>query len=113
MQPAPPNTPLETNMTAAYQILGSARMQANLMHQSVPSCMAKCLDTEDLYTLQRSTAPIKYRLEKDLKEKLCVSMCQAKWDELYRRSMMAMNKRETAAVQTSAMLEMMRQQGGM
>ena len=98
-------------MTAAFQVLGSARLQTHMMHESTVRCISKCLDVDDLYTLERSTAPIKYRLQKDLAEKQCVCMCQAKWDELYRRSLMKMNQRETQVVQAHAMMEMMKQQG--
>lgn len=81
------------------------------MHQSVTECIAKCLDTEELYTLLRTNeAPIKYRLQKDLEEKKCVEVCGAKWDELYRRSVMRLNQRETQQVQFAAMMGMMQAQ---
>jgi hypothetical protein len=104
MQPPPPPTPFETNLMQSYQILAGARMQSAIMHQSVPMCINKCLDTEELYTLMRTNnAPIKYRLEKDLEEKKCIEHCGAKWDELYRRTVMRLNQRETQAAQYKAM----------
>ena len=101
-------TPYEAMLTQTYQILSGARMQSAIMHQSVTSCVKKCLDTEELYTLLRTNdAPIKYRLQKDLEEKKCVEHCGAKWDELYRRTVMRLNQRETQVVQYKAMEAMM------
>lgn len=112
MQPPPPPTPFEANLTQTYQVIGGARMQSAIMHQSVTECIQKCLDTEELFTLMRTTeAPIKYRLQKDLEEKKCVDVCGAKWDELYRRSVMRLNQRETQNVQFKAMMQMAQQAG--
>jgi hypothetical protein len=113
MQPPPPPTPFEVNVSQAYQMLGQGRMQSALLNHSMVQCIPKCLDTEELYTLLRTTqAPIKYRLEKDLAEKKCVENCGAKWDELYRRAVMKLNQQETSRVQTVAMQRMMESMQG-
>ena len=110
MQPQP--TAYEQQATKAFQFLGQARMQCMMLHDSATKCIQKCLDTEELYTLLRTeNAPIKYRLEKDLAEKKCVTNCGAKWDELFRRTVMNLNKQETQAVQFKAIEEMMSRGG--
>jgi hypothetical protein len=104
MQGPPPPTPFETTLIQSYQILGGARMQSAILHQSMAACFTKCLDTEELYTLLRTNeAPIKYRLQKDLEEKKCIENCGAKWDELFRRTVTRLNQRETQNAQFKAM----------
>lgn len=108
MQPPPPPTPFETNVAQAFQMLGQGRLQSAMLNHSMVQCIPKCLDTEELYTLLRTTqAPIKYRLEKDLAEKKCVENCGAKWDQLFQRSVKKLNDQETNRVQTAAMMQMM------
>ncbi|CCW63101.1 unnamed protein product [Phytomonas sp. EM1] len=110
MQPqAPPMTSFEENITRAYQFLTEARLQSALMFNSTNFCMERCLDTEELYTLRRTTqAPIRYRLQKDLEEKQCVQNCSAKWDVILRTVIMEANEREVREVQADAMARMLR-----
>lgn len=116
MQPQakPPMTPYEEHITQSYQMLNAARVQSGMLYHSANFCLDRCLDTEELYTLLRTTqAPIRYRLQKDLEEKQCVQHCGAKWDEMYRMTLMNVNEGATREVQASAMskmLQMMQQQ---
>ncbi|KEG07209.1 hypothetical protein DQ04_10551000 [Trypanosoma grayi] len=109
MQPqTPPMTNFEQNATQAFQMMGSVRMQSAMLHRSTTFCLDRCLDTEELYTLLRTTeAPIRYRLNADLGEKKCATNCGAKWDELYRATTMRVNEDETRRVQMQAMASMM------
>ncbi|RNF18049.1 hypothetical protein TcG_05267 [Trypanosoma cruzi] len=101
-------TPFEQDVTRAFQLLGSVRVQSAMLHRSTTFCVDRCLDTEELYTLLRTTqAPIRYRLNADLAEKKCVTSCSAKWDELYRMTNMRVNEDETRRVQLNAMSSMM------
>lgn len=110
MQPqVPPMTPYEERVTQAYQLLNTARLRSMMMYRNVSFCINRCLDTEELYTLLRTTqAPIRYRLQKDLAEKQCVQNCAAKWDELLQMTMMDTNDRAIREEQTNAMLNMVR-----
>lgn len=102
-------TRFEEQATQAYQLLSNARMRSAMMYSSAMFCMDRCIDTEELYTLLRTTkAPIRYRLQKDLEEKQCVQHCGAKWDELLRMTMMSTNERATQEVQANAMMNMMK-----
>lgn len=108
MQPPPPMTPYEEHITQSYQLLNAARLQTAIMHSSTTFCFDRCLDTEELYTLMRTTqAPIKYRLQKDLEEKQCAQNCAAKWDELLRTTLMETNEQAIRQVQSDAMVKMM------
>lgn len=107
-------TPFEQRATQAFQSVGALRMQSNILHRSAAFCMERCLDTEELYTLLRtSQAPIRYRLDTDLAEKKCASNCSAKWDELYRATAMRLNEEAVRRVQMRQMQNMMNaMQGG-
>ncbi|KAG8345978.1 hypothetical protein ERJ75_001443500 [Trypanosoma vivax] len=109
MQPqAPPMTPFEQRATQAFHAVGALRAQSVILHRSAAFCMDRCLDTEELYTLLRTTqAPIRYRLDTDLAEKKCTANCSAKWDELYRATAMRVNEEETRSVQMREMNRMM------
>ncbi|EPY36405.1 hypothetical protein STCU_00602 [Strigomonas culicis] len=82
-------------------------MQSAMMYHNPTFCFDRCLDTEELYTLLRTTkAPIKHRLQEDLKEKECVRNCGAKFDELLGTTVRTSNEREIAHLQSEAMLKM-------
>nr|CCC94195.1 conserved hypothetical protein [Trypanosoma congolense IL3000] len=112
--PTPPMTPFEQRATQAFQTVGALRMQSVILHRGTAFCMERCLDTEELYTLLRTTqAPIRYRLDTDLAEKKCVANCSAKWDELYRATAMRLNEDAVKSVQAREMKNMMdAMQGG-
>ncbi|KAG5469361.1 hypothetical protein LSCM1_02577 [Leishmania martiniquensis] len=109
MQPLPPPmTPYEENITRAYQYLNSARMQSAILFSSTTFCIDRCLDTQELYTLMRTTnAPISYRLQKDMEEKKCVQNCSAKWDELFNLTLTETNERAVNEVQANTISKMM------
>jgi hypothetical protein len=99
-------TGFEGNLFTSYQLLGQARTQMAVMHEVVPRCVDHCMDTDDLYTLRRATAPIGHRLKTDVEEKKCVANCSAKWDEMMRRQSTRLNQREVMLAQYKLMAEM-------
>ncbi|AIO01386.1 hypothetical protein LPMP_330930 [Leishmania panamensis] len=106
--PPPPMTPYEENITRSYQYLNGVRMQSAILFSSTTFCIDRCLDTEELYTLMRTTnAPISYRLQKDMEEKKCVQNCSAKWDELFNLTLTETNEAAIRDVQASAIAKMM------
>ncbi|KAG5469008.1 hypothetical protein GH5_02287 [Leishmania sp. Ghana 2012 LV757] len=109
MQPPPPTmTPYEEHITRSYQYLNGARMQSAILFNSTTFCIDRCLDTQELYTLMRTTnAPISYRLQKDMEEKKCVQNCSAKWDELFNLTLTETNERAVHEVQANAISKMM------
>lgn len=103
-----PMTPYEEHLTQSYQMLNAARMQNILMHHNTTFCVDRCLDTEELYTLLRTTqAPIRYRLQKDLEEKQCVQHCAIKWEQALQGILTDANEHATSEVQAAAMRKMM------
>ncbi|KAG5495049.1 hypothetical protein JKF63_02102 [Porcisia hertigi] len=106
--PPPPMTPYEENITRSYQYLNGARAQSAILFSSTAFCLDRCLDTQELYTLMRTTnAPISYRLEKDMEEKKCAQNCSAKWDELFNLTLTETNEKAVQEVQASAIAKMM------
>ena len=104
---APPEmSPFEGKLFTSYQMLGQVRTQTAIMHEVVPRCIEHCMDTADLYTLRRSTAPISHRLKTDVEEKKCVANCSAKWDEMMRRQSTRLNQREAQDAQMKMMVLM-------
>uniref|UniRef100_A0A7S1KWM7 Tim10-like domain-containing protein n=1 Tax=Neobodo designis TaxID=312471 RepID=A0A7S1KWM7_NEODS len=97
MQPGPQSVdqlpPMERNMWQAFQALHIHRQQQNTMHTAVFKCVEKCMNTEDLYSLDRQKMPIKQRLKLDEEEKKCVANCGGKFDELYKREVTRLNQR--------------------
>lgn len=115
MQPPPPLEalpPMERNIFQAFQLLGQARTQTAAMNESVTRCIDKCMDTDDLFTLNRTQMPIGKRLKLDVDEKNCIGNCSGKWDEILRREATRLNQRATGEVQLAAMMSMMEQAGG-
>ncbi|KPI83572.1 hypothetical protein ABL78_7395 [Leptomonas seymouri] len=91
--PQRPMTSYEERITQSYQVLNELRLQSSLLYHSTAFCFDRCLDTEELYTLMRTTqAPIRYRLQKDLEEKQCVQHCGAKWEPLFQQTLMESNE---------------------
>ena len=74
-------------------ILAVTEMRDLENNEMVFKCVEKCMDTEDLYSLNRQTMPIKQRLKLDEEEKKCVANCGGKWDELYKREVTRLNQR--------------------
>ncbi|KAL7698485.1 hypothetical protein NQL31_001628 [Lotmaria passim] len=108
MQPPPPMTPYEEHLTQSYQMLNQMRYQTALMHHSTSFCFDRCQDTEELYTLIRTTqAPFSYRVQKDLEEKQCVQRCGAKWEATFQEVIVAANEHAVGEVQAKAMEKMM------
>ncbi|KAK7194720.1 hypothetical protein NESM_000391600 [Novymonas esmeraldas] len=111
--PQPPMTPYEEHITQAYQLLGSARVRSAFSFSSVHFCIDRCLDTEELYTLLRTThAPISHRLHRDVEEKKCVQNCGIKWYSLFQTALTETNMQAVDKVQADAMahaMQMMRQ----
>lgn len=106
--PPPPITPYEEGLTQSYQLLNMARMQNYLMHHNTVYCVDRCLDTEELYTLLRTTqAPIRYRLQKDLEEKQCAQHCNSKWEFAFTDILNNANEHAVQEVQANAMKKMM------
>ncbi|KPA76685.1 putative mitochondrial hypothetical protein [Leptomonas pyrrhocoris] len=106
--PQTPMTPYEEHLTQSYQMLNELRFQSALMYRNTSFCFDRCLDTEELYTLRRTTqAPIRYRLQMDLEEKQCVQHCGAKWEPLLQQIVMDSNEHAIQDVQTKAYLKMM------
>lgn len=103
---------MERNIFGAFQQLGQVRTQISAMNESVTACIGKCMDTEDLFTLNRTQMPIGKRLKLDMDEKNCIGNCSGKWDEILRREATRLNQRATNEVQMQAMMSMMEQAGG-
>ena len=91
----------------AYRILAQARFQAGMQSGCSTRCIQKCIATEDLYTSNRATWPIKQRLDKDMAEKTCVKHCGQKYEELYSNYWTKTTQKETEAVQAEMMMKMM------
>ncbi len=106
MQPPEPPTKLEMDILPAYQMVGQIRLQTTLMHEGTIKCIDKCMDKDDLFSLDRSHMPISQRLKLDEKERTCVKNCSAKWDEIFRRESQRLMRGE----QDFHMIDMMRQQ---
>ena len=87
-------------------------MQCGMMHQGLSSCLTKCMDLTDLYTDKRTEMPTRERLKVDKTEKDCVVHCSAKWDELFKREIMQLNKKEIQIVQMEAFMKMQAQAMG-
>jgi hypothetical protein len=102
-------TPYEEHLTQSYQVLHQMRAQSTLMYYSTNFCFDRCQDTEELYTLLRTTqAPASYRMKKDLEEKKCVQNCGAKWDANFQEILMETNEHTVSEVQAKAMENMMK-----
>ena len=112
MQPPPPPTKLEENLLPAYQMLGQIRLQGTLMHEGTIKCIDKCMDKDDLYTLDRSKMPIAQRLKLDEKERTCVKNCSAKWDETFRREAQRLMRTEQDLHTMDMMMKMQEQMAG-
>lgn len=106
MQPPEPPTKLEIDLLPAYTMLGQIRIQSTLMHEGTIKCIDKCMDKDDLFTLNRTQMPISQRLKLDEKERTCVKNCSAKWDEIFRRESQRLMRTE----QDMYMIDVMRQQ---
>jgi len=107
----PEMTPFEQHLHGSYSVLEQARNQCNLMHAQVIECVAKCMDTDDLFTRRRATMPIRHRLNTDQEEKTCVANCGAKYEALYQRVAVKLNQREMQMANLRMMMEGMAAQG--
>ena len=110
MQPEP--TPFEQHLQGSYGMLQQARNQCNLMHAPVIECVAKCMDTDDLFTRRRSGMPIRQRLNLDQEEKTCIANCSAKYEAIFQRVATKLNQREIQIAQLKAMMGQMGGEGG-
>jgi hypothetical protein len=99
-------------MYVAFQMQQQQRQQCHVMHTAVYKCVEKCMNTEDLFTLDRSKMPIKQRLKLDEEEKKCVANCSGKWDELYRREATRLNQRTQGEHQMAMFLQHQQQMSG-
>lgn len=106
MQPPEPPTQLELNLLQAFQMLGQVRLQTTLLHEGTIQCIDKCMDRDDLFTLDRSRLPIAQRLKVDEKERTCVKNCGAKWDEIFRREGSRLMRTEQDLKTMEAMIQM-------
>lgn len=112
MQPPEPPTKIEMDLLPAYQMLGQIRIQTTLMHEGTIQCIDKCMNKDDLYTLDRSKLPIAQRLKLDEKERTCVGNCGAKWDELYRRESQRLMRTEQDLHTMDMMIKMQQMMAG-
>lgn len=112
--PPPPMTPYEEHLTQAYLMLNQVRIQSSFMYHSNHFCFDRCQDTEELYTLLRTTqAPRVYREKKEEEEKACMRICGAKWEANFQEILTEANEHAVNEVKAKAMakmMEMMRQQ---
>lgn len=100
-------SPLEANLVNAFQTMSQVRMQCSLFHDSAMRCIDKCMDTSELVTNKRASLKPAERLKLDKEEKDCLSGCGAKWDDMFRRQTLALNRRETGRIQLEFMKESM------
>ena len=77
-----------------------------MLNAPVESCLSKCVDLSDLYTNERQKKHVMNRLKEDEKEKKCLEFCASKWDELNRRLTQTLTRREIAAAQMDAFMDM-------
>lgn len=95
---------MDAHIVNGYQFLSQGRMQAAIFHQGLASCMSKCMDLTDLYTEQRAKMPGAQRLKLEASEKECLNGCGAKWDDMYKREVMTLNKKEVTLAQMTAII---------
>eukprot|EP00744_Colponema_vietnamica_P024730 GILI01036144.1.p1 GENE.GILI01036144.1~~GILI01036144.1.p1 ORF type:complete len:113 (-),score=13.67 GILI01036144.1:93-431(-) len=108
MQHAPaPATQGDIDRASAFRVLAQARFQTSIQGGATRQCIEKCIFTEDLYTSDRATWPIKPRLDKDMAEKTCVKNCGQKYEELFSNLWMRANQKEIEAAQAESMMQMM------
>ena len=105
MQPPPAPTSFESDTLNAYQYLSQIRLRSAILSTPVASCIDKCTD---LHALGSGTAKLKSmnHVKEEEKEKKCLEFCALKWDELHRRSMQVLTKKEITGIQTEMFNEM-------
>ena len=102
-------SPFEVNLTNGLKTMSEVRVQCAVTHNSLQGCLSKCIDMSQLYKDTRSDLPTKQRYKADDEEKDCLKNCSTKYEELYKRSIMNLNKQEIAQAQYKHMMNLMSQ----
>ena len=80
-------------------------MRSAILSAPVAGCIDKCIDLKGLGENTKKMKSMNLVKEEE-KEKKCLEFCSMKWDELHRRSMQVLTKKEIAGIQMDMFNEM-------